>query len=287
MDLKGKLRQGLRIFGDGDRDYGTVDRYDDQYVYVGERRIPYDIPYDAFERMDKDRLYVGKTGSRYFATDARATDARATDEASIRVPVVEERLEVGKRDVELGEVQVHKTVETEQVSVPVELMREEVHVNRVDVTDRPVATGDMPDAFKEGTIRVPVRGEEAIVTKEAFVTGEVVIDRYRRTEQQTVSDTVRREHVEVDENYQKARDSFREHFTRGRGKGGKPPFEEAESTYRTGYLAASDERFRGREFDDVEPELRRDWESSGSRGGAGWEHLREEIREGWTRARNR
>ena len=278
MDLKGKLRKGLRIFGDGDRDYGTVDRYDDQYVYVGERRIPY----DAFERMDKDRLYVGQTGSRYFAADARATD-----EASIRVPVVEERLEVGKQEVELGEVQVHKTVETEQVSIPVDLMREEVHVNRVDVTDRPVATGDMANAFKEGTIRVPVRGEEAIVTKEAFVTGEVVIDRYRRTEQQTVSDTVRREHVEVDENYQKVRDNFRQHFARGRGKGGKPPFDEAESTYRTGFLAASDERFRGREFDDAEPELRRDWESSGSRGGAGWEHLREEIREGWTHARGR
>jgi len=278
MDLKGKLRQGLRIFGDGDRDYGTVDRYDDQYVYVGERRIPY----DAFERMDKDRLYVGQTGSSYFATDARATD-----EAAIRVPVVEERLAVGKQAVELGEVQVHKTVETEQVNVPVELMHEEVHVNRVDVADRPVAAGDVADAFKEETIRVPVRGEEAVVSKQAVITGEVVIDRYRRVEQQTVTDTVRREHVEVDENYQRARDTFRQHYTQGRGKGGQPPFEEAESTYRTGYLAANDERYRNREFDEVEPELRSDWEASGSRGGAGWEHLREEIREGWTGARGR
>ena len=86
MDLKGKLRQGLRIFGDGDRDYGTVDRYDDQYVYVGGRRIPY----DAFERMDNDRLYVGQSGAQYFATDARETG-----EAALRVPVVEERLQVG------------------------------------------------------------------------------------------------------------------------------------------------------------------------------------------------
>ena len=278
MDLKGKLRQGLRIFGDGDRDYGTVDRYDDQYVYVGERRIPY----DAFERMDNDRLYVGQAGARHFATDTRATG-----EAAVRVPVVEERLQVGKQEVELGEVQVRKTVETEQVSVPVELTHDEVHVNRVDVTDRPVAAGDVADAFKEATIRVPVRGEEAVVSKEAFVTGEVVIDRYRRVEQQTVSDTVRREHVEVDENYLRNRDQFRQHYTQGRGKGGVPPFEEAEGSYRTGFLAGHDERFRNREFDDAEPELRRDWEASGSRGGAGWEHLREEIREGWTRARGR
>ena len=52
MDLKGKLRKGLRIFGADNREYGTVDRYDDQYAYVGERRIPV----SAFERMDNDRL---------------------------------------------------------------------------------------------------------------------------------------------------------------------------------------------------------------------------------------
>ena len=46
--------------------------------------------------------------------------------------------------------------------------------------------------------RVPVRGEEAVAQKEAFVTGEVVIDKERRTERQTVTDTVRREEVEVD-----------------------------------------------------------------------------------------
>jgi len=278
MDLKGKLRQGLRIFGDGDRDYGTVERYDDQYVYVGGRRVPY----DAFERMDKDRLYVGQAGARHFTQDA----AVAT-EGEIRVPVVEERLQVGKQAVELGQVEVRKTVETEQVSVPVELSHDEVHVERVNVADRPVAAGEVADAFKEGTIRVPVRGEEAVVAKQAFVTGEVVIDRYRTVEQQTVSDTVRKERVEVDENYTRARENFREHYTAGRGKGGKPPFEEAEGTYRTGYLAGTDERYRHKTFDDVEPELRRDWEASGSRGGAGWEHLREEIREGWNHSRGR
>jgi uncharacterized protein (TIGR02271 family) len=278
MDLKGKLRQGLRIFGDGDRDYGTVERYDDQYVYVGGRRIPY----DAFERMDKDRLYVGQAGARYFAQDA----AVAT-EGEIRVPVVEERLQVGKQAVELGEVEVRKTVETEQVNVPVELAREEVHVERVDVADRPVAAGEMADAFKEGTIRVPVRGEEAVVAKQAVITGEVVIDRYRTVEQQTVSDTVRKERVEVDENYVRSRDTFREHYAAGRGKSGKPPFDEAEGTYRTGFLAGSDERYRHKTFDDAEPELRREWEASGSRGGAGWDQLRAEIREGWNRARGR
>src|SRR5436309_1806486 len=52
--------------------------------------------------------------------------------------------------------------------------------------------------FESGTIRVPVRGEEAAVEKEAVVTGEVVVDKERTTERQEVADTVRKERVEVD-----------------------------------------------------------------------------------------
>src|SRR4051812_18953145 len=68
MDLMGKLRNGLRIVGSDGREYGTIDRYDDQYAYVGERRIPI----SAFERMDRDRLYVGTEGMQYFDTAGHA-----------------------------------------------------------------------------------------------------------------------------------------------------------------------------------------------------------------------
>ncbi len=80
-------------------------------------------------------------------------------------------------------------------------MREHVEVSRVDVADRPATEAQLADGFREATIRVPVRGEEAIVSKEALVTGEVVIDRERITERETVGDTVRRERVTVDEHY--------------------------------------------------------------------------------------
>src|SRR3954469_13883603 len=196
MDLKGKLRKGLRIFGSDNREYGTIDRYDDQYAYVGERKIPV----SAFERMDNDRLYIGDQGRQYFATGERMAT-----EGAIRVPVREERLNVEKRQGELGSVDIRKDVETEQVNIPVELRHEEVTVDRVDVRDRPVAAGDLANAFEEGTIRVPVRGEEAFATKEAVVTGEVVIDREVQTERQTVSDTIRKERVDVDENYRRDR----------------------------------------------------------------------------------
>lgn len=276
MDLKGKLHKGLKIFGTDDREYGTIDRYDDQYAYVGKRRIPM----SAFERMDKDRLYIGDQGRQYFETNDRATA-----EGEIRVPVREERLNVEKRQGERGSVDIRKDVETEQVNIPVELRHEEVTVNRVDVRDRPVAAGEMAGAFEEGTIRVPLRGEEAVVSKEAIVTGEVVVDRDMKTERQTISDTVRKERVDVDENYQRDRSLFEEHF--GKRKSGlganadTRTFADAEPHYRRGYEAAHDERYAGRDFTDVEPELRR-----AHTGGESWEHLREEIREGFDRGRS-
>jgi uncharacterized protein (TIGR02271 family) len=278
MDLKGKLRKGLRIFGADNREYGRIDRYDDQYAYVGERRIPV----SAFERMDKDRLYLGAQGGQYFADTAGAWD----DPKEIRVPVREERLEVEKRQGEMGSVDIRKTVEAERVDVPVELRHEEVTVDRVDVPDRPVAAGEMAGAFEEGTIRVPVRGEQAVVEKEAVVTGEVVVDRDVVTERETISDTVRKEHVDVDENWRRDRAELEKHFGSRRSAMGTAAdtrtFADAEPHYRRGYEAAHDQRYAGRDFADVEPELRRS-----HTGGESWEHLREAIREGFDRGRRR
>ena len=275
MDLKGKLRKGLHIFGPDNREYGTIDRYDDEYAYVGQRRIPV----SAFERLDRDRLYLGAEGRRYFETTEQAAES-----GEIRVPIHEERLKVEKRQGELGSVDIRKEVTSERVDVPVELRHEEVTVDRVDVKDRPVAPGELDNAFEEGTIRVPVRGEQAVVEKEAVVTGEVVIDRDVKTERQTVSDTVRKERVDVDENWRRDRAAFEEDFNTRRGalgsKADTRTFADAEPNYRLGYEAGYDERYSGRDFSEIEPELRRS-----HRGGRTWEDVRDEIDAGFRRAR--
>ena len=113
------------------------------------------------------------------------------------MPVAEERLTVGTRAVELGAIEIRKTVAEEQVSVPVTLRREEVTVREIDAGARPLRAGE--DAFKEGTLTIALRGEKAVVAKQAIVTGEVVIDREQLTEERTVTDTVRKERVEVEQ----------------------------------------------------------------------------------------
>jgi uncharacterized protein (TIGR02271 family) len=78
---------------------------------------------------------------------------------------------------------VRKTFVEEQRTVPVDLRREEVHVERRAVADRPLRPGEAAGALVNRTIRVPIRGEESVARKVAVVTGEVVIDKQRTTEQ--------------------------------------------------------------------------------------------------------
>jgi hypothetical protein len=98
--------------------------------------------------------------------------------------------------------------------------------------------------------------------------------------------------VEVEEHYRQARTEFRQHFAERQRAGGTGPpartFDEAAANYRMGFAAGYDERYAGRDFEQVEPELRRDYEASrGHTATDRWEEVREEIREGFTRARQR
>ena len=67
------------------------------------------------------------------------------------------------------------------------------------------AQADALGPFESGTIRVPLRGEEAVVAKEVVVRGEVVIRKTPVTYRQEIQDTVRRLRVEVEENVDAAR----------------------------------------------------------------------------------
>ena len=141
-----------------------------------------------------DRTATSATGLNAggFASDTeRRLESRGRDEIS--VPVAREELEVGKREVSAGEVRVQKRVEEEQVEVPVNLKRERVRVERRSTSDRPAMSAD----FRDETLVVPLRAEEAEVSKRAVVSEEVVIHKDEVNEERRVADSVRREDVEV------------------------------------------------------------------------------------------
>lgn len=137
---------------------------------------------------------AGATGLAEGATSFAERDTTLAEGET--VPIVEERLRVGKRDTSHGRVRVRTYVREEPVSEEVELRSERVEIERRPV-DRAVESGD--DAFRERSIEAEEFAEEAVVSKEARVVEEIGLKRESDTRRETVSDTERHTEVEIED----------------------------------------------------------------------------------------
>ena len=126
-----------------------------------------------------------------------ATAATTANAGGVAIPVIEEELQVGKRTVDKGGVKVETHIEERPVSESVNLRQENINVERHAV-NRPVTDADL-DNVKEGEIRIPVIEEVPVVAKEARVVEEIVVNKNVSERTETVSDTVRRTDVDVED----------------------------------------------------------------------------------------
>jgi len=142
---------------------------------------------------------AAKTGGPVTGTGSgtSASTSRNVEAGEQVLPEVEERLRVGKRQVNSGRVKVRSYVIETPVTEQVNLHSETVHVERRPA-NRPVTAGD--DAFRDKTIEAVATSEEAVVAKEARVTGEVVVKKDATDRTKTVTDTIRSTRVEVEDN---------------------------------------------------------------------------------------
>ncbi|MCJ2067206.1 YsnF/AvaK domain-containing protein, partial [Methylobacterium sp. J-088] len=151
---------------------------------------------------------TGGTTTASSTTGTTATGTAATGAVALKgggtttgetdyIPIVEERLNVGKRVAESGRVRVRSFVVEKPVEEQVTLRDETVHVDR-RVVDRPVTAADEA-LFASKTIEATEMREQAVVSKEARVVEEVGIrkDAGQRTE--TITDKVRHTEVEVED----------------------------------------------------------------------------------------
>ncbi len=109
------------------------------------------------------------------------------------VPVIEEDLVVGKREVDRGGVRVFRRVVEEPVTDTVNLREEHVVIDRRPV-DRTVTDADIRTGSQ--TIELTETAEEAVVGKTARVVEEVHVGKEATDHTETIRDTVR--HTEVD-----------------------------------------------------------------------------------------
>ena len=207
---------------------------------------------------------------------------RTTGKAAI--PVVQEEVRVGKRQVERGGVRVFSRLVETPVNETVSLREEHVSVERRPV-DQPIDPADVA-ALKDQTIELRETAEEAIVQKSARVVEEVVVGKEVSQRQQNIKDTVRHTEVEVQPLQGSAPDDdtyYRNDWqTNYASLGGT--YDDYAPAYRYGNEMRRDARYQGRNWDDVESDLRSDWDTRyGGSGSSTWERMKAAVRSGWNR----
>lgn len=114
------------------------------------------------------------------------------------IPVVEERVAIGKRVADHGKtINVRSRVVTDTVAKDVHLRDETVSVDKRPV-NRTVSAADAEALLDGKTVTMTERDEEAVVGKETVVTDEVVVRKTAGDRVERVEETVRKTQVDVD-----------------------------------------------------------------------------------------
>lgn len=234
--------------------------------------------------------YWRQQGWTGFQADSRPfTEEEIARERAV-LPVIEERLDVGKRQESKGVVRVYsRTVDT-PVKESVNLREEHATIERRPV-DRPATSADL-EAFGEKTVEIEETAERAVVSKTARVVEEVVVSKEATERTETIEDTVRRTEVETERSggeaagtraFEDFEPEYRQDFeSRYAAEGGS--YEDYSPAYRYGYTLAGEARCRNRSWDEIEGYARSDWEREHPNT---WERMKLAVRHGWERVTGR
>jgi uncharacterized protein (TIGR02271 family) len=124
------------------------------------------------------------------------TSGPTTDDAMTRS---EEELRVGKTDRESGRVRLQKYVVEEEVTQTVPVRREEVRVEREPITDENVDVATDGPEISDEEHEVVLHQEEPVADKRVVPKERVRLGKEAHTEERQVSDTVRKEQIDVDD----------------------------------------------------------------------------------------
>jgi stress response protein YsnF len=224
------------------------------------------VPYEQRSAAYKEEGFTAYQETEPYGHDEMLKERnRYADEATSRMKEIEEQLKIGKREVVRGGVRVHKYVDTDVVEETLLLRDEEIHVDR-DTVNRKLTPDEADAAFKEETVELTERDEEAVVSKEARVTGEVAVGKEVREREETVGGEVRSTRVEVEKtggttaasgvDWVEVEPTFREHYGTAYASNDYD-YDYYEPAYRYGYEMAQDPDYHGKGFARVEDDLRK------------------------------
>jgi uncharacterized protein (TIGR02271 family) len=159
---------------------------------------------DYGESRSDSGLPEGGSGSSTGTTDTSAgappvgqdTSGPTTDNAMTRS---EEELRVGTTQQESGRARLRKYVVEDEITETVPVKREEVRIEREPITDANAGAATDGPAISEEEHEVVLHEEQAVVDKQAVPKERVRLDKDTVTEEQQVTDTVRSERIDVDD----------------------------------------------------------------------------------------
>lgn len=206
--------------GINNEDLGEVKEVGDTYVLVQKGLInkeKYYIPQNEIEGYDgsvlRFKISEEEVKSKYIqdSLPAELSTANIGDidekqqgqaqkekekDESIYVPVVQERLNISKRDVIYKEPAITKEPIIETKTVEVSLTREELIVERRAASESNATADDIkPPVTSKQEIRIPLKREEAQVRKEPYVKEEVILKKIRISEKKTITEQVKGERI--------------------------------------------------------------------------------------------
>jgi uncharacterized protein (TIGR02271 family) len=142
--------------------------------------------------VDRDRdLTTGERGG-----PGHDVSGPNTDDAITRS---EEELRVGTTEREAGRVRLKKYIVEDEVTKTVPVRREEVRIEREPITDANVGDALRGKDLSEEEHEVVLHEEEVVAEKRVVPKERIRLDKDVHTEEETVSETVRSEQVDVDD----------------------------------------------------------------------------------------
>ncbi|HYZ96416.1 MAG TPA: YsnF/AvaK domain-containing protein [Nitrososphaeraceae archaeon] len=193
--------------GINDEDLGEVQEVTQDYVMVQKGLInkeKYYVPQNEVESYDGNilrfKLSEEEIKSKYLGDSpplTRNTEKDDEEESeSTRVSLVEERLNISKRDVTYKEATLIKEPVTETKTVEVPITHEELVVERRPASKSTTSTSDLkPPVTSKEEIKIPLKKEEVEVKKEPYVKEEVVLKKKRVAETKTITEEVKSERL--------------------------------------------------------------------------------------------
>jgi uncharacterized protein (TIGR02271 family) len=173
---------------------GELSTEEEQRLYQHYGRNDYES-WDGEDRTADLDAGTGREGRFDREAVGHDTSGPTTDDAMTRS---EEELSVGTERREAGRARLRKYVVTEEVTKTVPVQREEVRIEREPITDANAGQALDGPGISEEEHEVVLHEETPVVEKRVVPQERVRLEKDTFTEDETVSDEVRKERIETD-----------------------------------------------------------------------------------------